>query len=427
MFPPTDFPKPTPAFQSPIPVPTADPDAGTQWCVSFNQDYLPMVVGALLELTNQATWDTSDPDAQLLAQERAMSLIALFQTGVDCMGNVMIEACDSPDCGIKYSTDGGTTWTCINLGGCIADIVGTGIDNAINDGLLQKAGGQPSPTSAPAPGSCQTYHVILAGNERWKIPSPLNQGDSITVTNAKGGWTDGSLFWFCWNGESYTLGACGGNNAYEAGDPVQAGNHMMLIGGYNTTTPVYFDARTEFIMPIGISAVDGWLQANDTTLDDNAGQIEFDVQICSWNEWCHQWDFTATQESWGAAPATSWTLGTGYTGGYASSNDNTECQIHRYFTAQYISHVEMTYSRSAHSGPDANVRIYLWISGSYTAYSPVFTSDGNNITVSWDVTPTLCDHLSLDVNAGNSGGSTKITHCLARGRGASQFGTDNCV
>jgi hypothetical protein len=292
MYPPTVFPQPISSFPEPIPVPTADPDIGTQWCVEFNQDYLPAVLGALLPLTFQATWDAATPDDNLLAQNRAMSLIYLFQKG-NCMSGVMLAQCDPPECGIKFSTDGGATWTCADLSGCIADIVGIGITNAIDDGLLQKAGGQPSPAEPPAQSQCKTYHVLLNANDKWHCPSPVKNGDTVRVFNANGGWNDGDVYWFCPDGSSYLLGSCQGTpGQHHDGDPLNPGAFHMAVVGETLVDATWFDPMTLYTFA-GLSAdQDFILQANDGTLTDDCGQIEFDVEICT-GGWTHVFDFTA--------------------------------------------------------------------------------------------------------------------------------------
>lgn len=69
---------PTGSFQWPIPAPTSDPDVGALVHIDFAAVYLPAVIGCLMQLLEQTTWDTTDPDVLNLAQSRADMLIQMF-------------------------------------------------------------------------------------------------------------------------------------------------------------------------------------------------------------------------------------------------------------------------------------------------------------------------------------------------------------
>ena len=72
---------PSGSFQWPIVAPADDPDAGVLVHVDFAAAYLPMILGCLLQLLEQSTWDTTDDATLLLAQERADQLIQMFAGG----------------------------------------------------------------------------------------------------------------------------------------------------------------------------------------------------------------------------------------------------------------------------------------------------------------------------------------------------------
>ncbi len=336
MYPPTDFPKPTPAFQSPLPVPTNDPDEGTQWCVQFNEDYLPLVVGALLELTNQATWDTTDPDVSLLAQNRAMSRIALFQTGASCMTGILIEACDAPDCGLKYSTDGGLTWTCINLAGCIADIVGQGIDQAIQDGTLGSGPSSP-PGEQPAQNTCQEYNVELEANKIWTCPVLVGEGYTVFVDHLAGYWNDGTLAWYCPDGHRMLLGACTELTSIgQAGDPLDTVPHMQLVGHFGST---WFDPLTAYDVPDGTMLSTLTIQANDGSLPDDSGKVQFHVTVCNYDpRWCICLDFTTDTPPFEhvAYPGQSWIVGTMAAGYGISGTFAGNAWLYSYWTVDTV-------------------------------------------------------------------------------------------
>lgn len=68
------------SFRQAIPVPVNEPNAGTLMHVCFNREWLPSILGALLQLLEQATWRTDDPDALHLAQLRSCLLIDMFMS-----------------------------------------------------------------------------------------------------------------------------------------------------------------------------------------------------------------------------------------------------------------------------------------------------------------------------------------------------------
>ena len=68
-------------FRTALPLPTQDPDAGPTIDITIACSWLPYIRGALAVLTEQFVWPQDDPAAMYLAQQRAMSLIAMF---VEC-------------------------------------------------------------------------------------------------------------------------------------------------------------------------------------------------------------------------------------------------------------------------------------------------------------------------------------------------------
>lgn len=202
---------------------------------------------------------------------------------------------DPTGCGVQWSEDNGDNWETIDLSECINSIANGAIGQAIDDGLLQRAGGQPSPSAPPDTGACVTHHVKLSGNDVWLCPSPVSSWDTITVTNGSGGWGDGIIVdaWACPDGTQYALGTCGSENDTVTEDPLNTAPHMCLIGKVVST---YFDAfRDGYTVPPGVVDQPFILQANDSLLSDNLGSIEFDVEVCSNNApaGCYEFDFTA--------------------------------------------------------------------------------------------------------------------------------------
>lgn len=139
---------------------------------------------------------------------------------------------------------------------------------------------QPPPGGDVPAGQCLEYDVTLQANGKWSLPVPVDNGDSITITGAKGLWSDGTINpWKCPDGNNGPLGICIPSTAgFDGADPAPAFFHMRLVA---LTSVQAYDA---FNTTIGITGYGspGQLvfQANDSTLSDNAGSISFHVKYC---------------------------------------------------------------------------------------------------------------------------------------------------
>jgi len=79
MFPDSPFATAVGSFQSAVLPPSVDPDATPTKSFDISCEWLPFIRGALQQLVLQSTWKTDDPAVLLLAQQRAMTLIAMFE------------------------------------------------------------------------------------------------------------------------------------------------------------------------------------------------------------------------------------------------------------------------------------------------------------------------------------------------------------
>lgn len=128
MFDPLLDPPASYATYSPWPVllppPSTSPLEGTLTAICINDDWLPLVIGAIKILTRPEVWDPSDPDAALLATKRAENLLASIEA---TCGEVM-QFRQNTVCELEMSLDGGETWTAIfNASLCIDDYIARGI------------------------------------------------------------------------------------------------------------------------------------------------------------------------------------------------------------------------------------------------------------------------------------------------------------
>ena len=303
--------------------------------VPDDPDHIAAFWGALYDLTKPYAWGNDTAHTALSVAAVWAELWEQIQE-VDCsMSQVQFR---QDVCGLQASFNGGATWNTIyDATACVTGIVDSEIQNKINDGTLQQAGGQQSPQSAPNPGSCRTYHVVLDASKQWHCPSPVGAGDTILVAGTRGGWSssNGLSAWFCPDGEPYALGFCAGSKQHMVDDPWQGAYHMAIIGLVNGS---YFDPLSAtYIVPTGTPQSDFLLQANDGTLTDNSGAIEFDVTVCTAG-WTHLFDFRTGLHGWtlfdtghmhqGALGLYStWSSGSGQDGIYISRNDVSSVQV----------------------------------------------------------------------------------------------------
>lgn len=255
--------------------------------------------GALLALASGYNW-ADDP------AHKAREVAQVWRDIIDShqeWGCAMPIEFMQDDCGLYYREIGAAEWVqiydgqlCLESSGArsfLDGVIGDYIDGLIQNGTLQNGTGAYEPLSASAPGSCQTLHVVLRANESWALPIRISTDDTISISNARGGWNDGAVYWYCPSGDSYGIGSCTPDTSHtEETDPINTAPHMTVIGNKGGT---YFECfAATFAAPEGWSNELVTLQANDASLSDNGGEISFDLQVCTGGayDWVHDWDMS---------------------------------------------------------------------------------------------------------------------------------------
>ena len=154
----TDYPDPRPSFPRPVLPPTVEPDVGPCICVSFNEAYQPLILGALQQLAQDATWlPQSDADRSVLVG-RVNRLMEMFgvsngcstlppvgpggntnQTDCNIAGYLVDELCkEAMQIAINRALGIGSAWSILSMVldgipglGEYVGMVGTGIEGAI--------------------------------------------------------------------------------------------------------------------------------------------------------------------------------------------------------------------------------------------------------------------------------------------------------
>ena len=137
------------SFIEPVDPPSSLPGADPLVCVSFNAEWLPFVLGALSQLVQRSTWDTSDESAMQSTIFSGMELAARFGAAGAC---AMVEFRLTAECVLQYSIDDGETWADVsgwpeNAPGCYTGAPGAKGDPGADGALGAK--GDPGADGAP--------------------------------------------------------------------------------------------------------------------------------------------------------------------------------------------------------------------------------------------------------------------------------------
>lgn len=286
-------------FENPVPVNDTNPYDDPLICVSFNESWLPIILGALQGLIQPNAYNTGDDAAITLQQQRAATLLDLFMKQTPCAtpctdrqdggftGDEMGITCDC-DGNVSITCQDGTTrqiLTADQVKALIAPIPGTGAPQA------------------PAGGGNQCYHAALQANSRYLLPTVVSSGDVLELIDAQGQGNDGTLSpWWTPSGHIFFIVDTGTGGVLTSSDPIPTSNHMRLI--YNIGGTFYDAMAGPVTVPGGVLNAQVEIQVNDSALADNAGAYTF--QICKTNNqlasWSHVLDLQFNPHHFVVAP-----------------------------------------------------------------------------------------------------------------------------
>jgi len=274
-----------------------NPPTSTEWCVPVPDDpyHRAAFLGALQSLGSAYKWsDDLDHKAVQVAQvwreiadnlERCMSEpeTIIVEEWEDTMA-----ICES----LRWNNG-------VLEGFCCGEWVPIpGADG----GTIPSGIGQPTGGTRPAAGESACYNVLLNANDEWQLPFNVQDGDTITVSEIEGAWSDGTINWNCAEGWPFILNTCvHSSRGHAEGDPDETDYHMQLIGNVNG---VYFPATEgPYTLPGGTGVQVLRFQANDGDLSDNRGTMRFTVCVENGeappvSDWCYIYDFTLSDYGW---------------------------------------------------------------------------------------------------------------------------------
>jgi len=284
---------------------------------------------------------------------------------------------------------------------------------------------QPSGEGELSPDQCKTYHVVLQGNNVWRLPVKVTDGYTITITNVQGAWSDGSGPWNCPNGQPYVLGACVGAGGTASGDPAPLIDHMRLIAVFSAGGSI--DAfETAFTIGSGIGDTDVDFQANDSDLTNNLGSISFDVEVCATAEpsWCYEFDFLTSDggfTNWGSG-ASVWVSGSGWHG---TGSDADRITIQKTLPAAcHITTITALLENAAVSGYSFFMRMVVDTTNIDQVYPFV---GGPSVVFNVNADASSLIATLFEKGTGDTTTQGYLQKLTVRGTGANPFGTDNCT
>jgi hypothetical protein len=266
------------------------PATHTDWCVPVPDDpfYRAAFLGALWHLAEAYKWaDDSDHTAKDVAR--------VWRDIIDSL-----EKCQTP--GVQLPVGNEDDEMSIFRVDCDCRVFvlccdGTEKELLTKDAIIALLTQQPG-AGSPQPGvnggqAC--YQAQLNSNGQWLVPTTVNAGDQLVFSAVQGAAWDGATLgvWYCPNGQTFFAGQCIGPGGTSGTDIAPSIDHMRLIvniGG------VWYDAyNTTITVPGGVVASPVVVQVNDSSLSDNAGNLNF--QVCVTNNqsggWTHIFDFTS--------------------------------------------------------------------------------------------------------------------------------------
>lgn len=297
---PTPYPGAiVPAVPYPMPVPL--PVLGTGLVtVSFDQAWLPYIIGVCKVFVAEATWDpptTTDVDNTIKAAYDLLTALSQAQfigfpppptlfSGF--LGDDMPELRQNPSnpCQAQVQCADGSWTTFFDASLCFGN-------PAPGAGVVPPVGGQ-----------CASFSFSADSRVLTPLPMVVNAGDTIQATSLLGASTDGSGHWYCPDGEIFLLGACAGGGSTSSGDPLNTTNHQALL--LKIGSNYYPLTMSLFTVPSGVVNQPVYVQTNDASLTNNVGTYHVALTVCNNQSapataWCETLDLTVSPHGFTAS------------------------------------------------------------------------------------------------------------------------------
>ncbi len=421
-------------------------------CVEFNASWLPVVLGALMQLGQAAQW-LGDDAAQQAAVTASTQLMLAIGQAEEC---VPVQFRFTSGCVLQYSVDGGTTWIdtpgwTTFAPGCFTGPEGpTGPTggftpgtpgNPQGDGVAQQACNVAAylTTEILQASLQQTVNSITAAQTLFNTVLAvvaLLPGVDVVLDLVLGAGailfnlvSAGTLSDFTSALADATLWAeyqCAIWNAIKADGFVTPSNWTALVANVTAITYVHTDvtvAINNYIVAIGEAGLEG--------LQLSGALYVGDCSACSTGGWCYAFSPALSDsdfERWAACPNSAhgtYVLGTGWQSVFTSTGGGEELLSMCIASGgAMIVSVEVTW-----------VSCELALGGFHGVGESATIADG---TLTDETTGTYTQTVAIgttistlrieaDARLPSPGGKNYITAVTVRGTGVCPFGTPNCV
>ena len=250
--------------------------------------YIGAFLGAMFLLSKPYAWQNDEAHT-------ALEVGAVWR---DIFNSLLKNHCGQ--CADPIGSECGEDCMC----GCLR--FNNGVLETLNCGVWEPVPGQPpggvfppsqpgSGTPVPGPGQCQTWQANILANGAWLLPTLVNTGDIISLSNFEGATTQDAPLgrWNCPDGEFFALGGCQGNQNTDPANPSPAlftGQLMIQIGSS------YYDPFSPLVVPGGVTNAQVALVVNYPSGGSFGGDYTADVELCNnaTGTFRHVFDFAVT-------------------------------------------------------------------------------------------------------------------------------------
>jgi len=372
--------------------------------------------GAMLSLASAYKWQD---DMAHTAREVALVWRDVLDAIVDCDGTpVPIKPhgmeIDDDMSGLRVDCDCNVWITCCD---------GSEKQLLTSDQVKALVNGQPgSGAEQPAPGGGEAcYNGNLAAGSSWVLPTSVNSGDVITLSDVTGATRDNAyVYWYCPDGQLFFGGACVGDPVTSGGDLKPSAPHGSIILDINGT---YYDLSAgPLTLPGGIVSQQATLVVNYPSGATCSGVLSF--KVCVTNnqqaDWSSTFNFNLNSYAtlFNVADGT-WTPGTGYVGVNAGGGNQSFVAMTLIPTSVYVKDMTMVYDCAGHAGGSQILAFYSG-AGGYLG-TPTQPTTGNGEIFQQNLNSTV-NQPGLQVGSGSDAGPCTVHSLTVTGKGTKPTG-----
>jgi|SRR5579872_413853 len=428
-----------------VDLPAAAPLDAPLVCLQLNQDWLPLVLGALLQLCHPAQW-TGDDTAQQAAVTAATQLALAIGDAEVCP---VLEFRLTSGCVLQSSVDGGTTWVDVPGWPTYAPGCYTGATGPAGPPFVGAGGAPPNPQGATtAQQACNIAGYIADTIVKGSLNSFVSsKSAALTQVEAVGGIVAllsgfdpivdliigaaaiGANYVYAQTTSDYTAAIadagfqsavqCAIYAAIVADGYVTPGNFAAILTNLAAISYTHADVVTtvhDYVSALGVTGLQ-MMQVSGTLYVG-------DCSLCG--TWCYEWG-TADLGAWSIVSGRgTWSSSTGITSQVSGGVDT----IYTYLPispAAHITQVKLRFS-STHAGGGAERDVKLYLSGSLVGGPFTMPSGTGGVTFdSGAFGPDVVDEVDIIINSSTGSGGNVLTSIELFGIGTNPFGADNCT